>query len=484
MVKRALTTFLVALLVPLGANAQAENPSDDRAGLAPPTAKKDDSWAFSGLAGTTVGFGQIDEDWFTTINFGAAFQFGKLGLGVQVPLRLRTVDVSPKADPKRDGEIIRKADWDEVSDWTRIIQYISWGQPNDEIYARLGVLTGTTLGHGTIVDRYYNVVDVDHYQTGVQLHLDFKHAGGTFFMDNLIHPEMFGTRGFVRPFRFFSGLPEWLNDFVVGTTLFMDVAGPLTAQTLSNGHCCAVNGDGEVRFEGRGSVSMLGFDLGWEVAPADWVALTPYLDGNLLTHTGGGGMHLGILSSFNILDVVRLGARIEYRVMDETYAPGYVNSWYEIERIDFLQGKTKAKYFRDIADRPGPKKTLHGWHASLDLTILDAVTITGILEDYQGRDNSNLMLRLILPYIVGVKLQAYYAKRNFNGIGEAFNLDRGLLVAEARYKFWGPLFVYGMYRREWRLAQNSNEADFVARETGRYETINDWDFGVGVEFEF
>ena len=78
-----------------------------------------------------------------------------------------------------------------------------------------------------------------------------------------------------------------------------------------------------------------------------------------------------------------------------------------------------------------------------------------------------------------MKLSAYYAKRNFEGIENAFDLDRGLLVAEARYKFWGPLALYARYSREWRIEKDREAANF-----GQYETIDDWDIGLGAEFTF
>lgn len=473
---RPVLLFVAALVaVAAPSSAQADDPPQ---GLTPPAANQEEAASFGGLADGRVGFGMIDEDWFLSVNIGTAFHWGKFGIGVQVPLRFRVIDEDPETD-----DLFRHEDWDEVSDWTRVVRYISWGNPNDWLYVRLGVLQGTTLGHGTIVDRYYNTIDADHYQTGIQFHLDMEYAGGTFFLDNLIDPELFGTRGYVRPLKFTS-LPEWAHKLVVGTTLVVDAAAPLDSVPDGNNFNRVVTEDGDLLVD-TSSAFLWGFDIGWEFAPTDWVALTPYMDINVLGATGGAGFHLGLLSTFNIADVVTLGTRIEYRAMDGDYAPSYVNSWYEVERIDFLGGKTKLRHFVDL-DEAGEDETVHGWHASLDVTIMNAITISGILEDYQGPNNANLMLRLVLPYIAGVKLSAYYAKRNFDDASEAFDLDRGMLVAEAKYKFWGPMFVFARYSREWRLNKDPAERAKPEAESqyGEYETINDFDLGVGVEFTF
>ena len=54
-----------------------------------------------------------------------------------------------------------------------------------------------------------------------------------------------------------------------------------------------------------------------------------------------------------------------------------------------------------------------------------------------------------------------------------------MAVASFKYKFWGPVFAYAAYSREWRLNKDNTSKDF-----GTYETINDADFGIGAEFTF
>ncbi len=442
---------------------------------------------FGGLVDGRVGIGQVDEDLFLSVNIGTVLTWWKLGVGIQVPLRFRVMD----EDPQNDGAL-RKEDWDEVSDWTRVVRFISWGTPDEWLYARIGVLEGTTIGHGTIVDRYMNVIDADHYQTGLQFKLDMDVAGGELFLDNLIDPEIFGMRAFMRPLQLWSGAPELAKAFEVGFTLVTDGVAPMQYETVQRPVTGGgfevvkqVNEDGELVVTSEAAV-LVGFDLGWLWRPVDWFAFRPYTDVNFLAATGGTGFHTGIAAAFDIAGAVTLGTRVEYRVVTADYAPSWVNSWYEIERVDYLPAPvgpnrdrvSKLKYYT-LLDDAGEEDARHGWHASLDLTIMKAISFWALLEDYQGPDNSNLTMGVTLPYIAGVRAQIYYSKRNFNEASEAFDLDRGLFVADIRYKFWGPMFAFATYSREWRLDKDPLSGSF-----GEYETINDWDVGVGAEFEF
>ncbi|HIA02055.1 MAG TPA: hypothetical protein EYN66_09115 [Myxococcales bacterium] len=407
----------------------------------------------SGLVGARMGWGLVDNDQFLSLNIGTALRWGKLGIGIQAPLRFRVVD----KDPQNDGSL-RKEDWDEVSDWTRVLRYVEWGTPKDPIYTRVGVLEGTTIGHGTIVNQYYNVIDADHYQTGVQLHVDLDIAGGQFFVDNMIDPELFGVRGFVRPFQFFKVAPLFKR-IGVGLTVVIDGAAPKDPKTLNDKDSTRIiNDDGDLVTDSN-SVAILGLDVDWALISTDSFALTPYVDFNVLGTTGGTGFHAGILTQAQVTAAVKLGGRLEYRAVNEDYAPSYVNSWYEVERVEFLNGKTKIDYFTD-KDKAGLEGIKHGFAATLDLNILKAILLSATYEDYQGPDNANLLLKLGLPWIASFKLNAYYAKRNFDSINEAFDLDRGLLIAELKWKFAGPFYVYALYSREWRLNKdNPNDPD-------------------------
>lgn len=447
---------LLVVLVALPARA-----ADGPAAAAPPAVDSASEGLKASIFGR-VGFGQIDEDFFLSVAPGTVLRFGDFGFGIEVPLRFRVVDESPL-----QSGVLRDEDWDEVSDFTKILRFFEYRRPSDPIYVRVGELVDVTLGHGTIVDHYYNTVDIDHYQTGVTGHYDTTYGGGELLLDNLVDPNILALRGYVRPLSFFDLAPIF-RKLVVGLTYASDYQAPSKLRLDADG-IAQVTGDGELDASTE-VVSVYGLDLGWEVLRLDWIDLTPYFDLNFLDALGT-GVHVGVLTNFRLPAETTLFTRFEYRYLTQRYAAGYFNSLYEIERFRYRSTQPKIRYLEDLRDGDG----WHGFYGELTLLLLNQITISAIYEDYQGSGNSNLAIRLRLPWLGPVLFQAYYAKRNFGSFEDIFELDGALLVAEARVKLLSFLYVYAEYARQWHL---------VGKDAPTYETVNDWDVGIGAAWEF
>ena len=154
---------------------------------------------FSGMAGGDIGVGRMGDAWFMRLNIGTELDFGKIGVGFQVPLNIRLQD-------RCDGRMLpegcafnsrlRHEDWDEVADYARLIRYFRYGRPADPFYVRVGELWGATLGHGTVLNSYYNSINLDLYKLGVQLNVNTPYGGVQTMMDNLLRPNLFGMRGY------------------------------------------------------------------------------------------------------------------------------------------------------------------------------------------------------------------------------------------------------------------------------------------------
>ena len=124
-------------------------------------------------------FGQLGEDIFATLNLRLNFDRDNWGLGFNVPVRFRLYD----ADPENQGDIgglIRKEDWDELSDFFKVIRYAYIGQRDKKgpYYVRVGELSSLTLGHGTIVNRYTNGLDIDTFRMGANVAVNIGAFGG------------------------------------------------------------------------------------------------------------------------------------------------------------------------------------------------------------------------------------------------------------------------------------------------------------------
>lgn len=412
-----------------------------------------------GEVDAALGFGGIAEDYFVRLRLGAAFQFDKFGFGIQAPMNLRVKDNAPTGEG-----VLRNEDWDEFSDYLKILRYVQYGFPSEPVYVRLGELAGVSLGHQTVVDRYYNVVDINHYKMGIRATVDMDYGGVEVLLDHIAPPNLFGLRGFVRPLTFFE-TDEIFKRFTVGLTFAADFVAPTELETDANNRLETENR--HLIRDNSAVAAIYGLDMDWEVVRTELFSVIPYFD-VLFLNGAGVGTHLGTMLNFRFPENFRLNSRLEWRFASAHYQPNYFNSIYEIERWSFLSGP-KLDDVLNGANR----QSRHGAIGQLEFHLGNYLTVSGTYEDYQGANNSNLTLRLDLPTIYVVRLSAYYAKRNFDSFSDLGNLDNTMLVTLAKVDVIGPVYVSAEYARQWHLDDD-----------GHYDTVNNWAIGAGVSFRF
>ncbi len=414
-----------------------------------------------------VGFGQVGEDYFISIAPGASFRYRDFSLAIHAPLRFRVIDEKPDHE-----NVLRDEDWNEVSDFTRILRFAQYGERGDPLYVRLGELVDVSLGHGSIVHRYFNTAAIDHYQTGIEARYDAGIAGGELLLDNVVDPNLFGVRGFVRPLAFMENASEALSRLEIGITYASDYQAP--AEIRMNGAVPLVTQDGELSANTE-VVTLFGLDLAWPFPAFDKIVeFTPYFDVGFLDRLGS-GIHVGLLTDVQTPMDLRVLVRLEYRFLTRQYAAGYINSLYEIERYGFPgpSARTpKVRHLTDLGDGAGR----HGGIAELSFVFLESASVTVAYEDYEGPSNSSFMARVRMPWIGPVLLQAFWSKREFEGAEEAFDIDGTSLVAEAQVHFLKFLYAYALYAHQWHLVDVDADPHLSTR--------NDWSVGVGATWEF
>jgi hypothetical protein len=413
-----------------------------------------------------VSWTQIGEDHFVAMKLGTVLDFGAFRMGIWAPLNLRTVD----GDPQNDG-VVRREDWDERSEWFRILRFVEVGHPRKgPLYARYGELVANTMGHGTIVDAYYNSIDLDHYQGGLAFRLDLGPFGGEILADNLADPSLLGTRLFARPFRVATGATGLLGRLTTGISIVSDLFAP-TRAILDDNKVQEISGNGTPQATREGT-TILGFDVELPLLDSDELVVMPYLDLN--SHVGvGGGTHLGVLNLWEPSPSFRLSIRVEARLLGAGYLPGYVSPLYEVERFRYRNAVPKLAHARsEEADSFNG-----GGMAELGATIFDSLVIKGRYEGSGRPSDDGLWLQAAVPYLGPFRMQATYLKRNADSFESLFDLDGAMLVAEARYKVYGPLVAQALFSREWRVKRDG-------LDRGSYDTIDTWEVGVLGEFEF
>ena len=397
-VKR-LTMLLAVLTLTWSAPAQAQTSSNLR-------------------LGAELGAGLLDGDAYTLLLPYLEWSIGKFHTGLNAPLRLRVYDGGQPAAGPTPG--LRQEDWNGWSNKTRILRFAEWGEPGEPVHVRLGELNGVTLGHGTIVGRYYNNVDIDHYRTGALVEVDGGVVGGKAFLNSVLDPYLAGGRLFWRPLAEGSTA----KTFMIGLSFVGDF-GPRPDYYFNTG----------LPFR----PAEFGLDAEVQVWRGSTVAVLSYLDANTLaipvpTAFGAAGAHLGVLTQISQLPGnTALSVRLEGRVVGPGYVPTYFDSIYDIGRWHAL----------------GPEYPLE-FHAGGMLGLEFAtpgnglVSVQAEVEPRQG----GLLAWVILPEIEGLQLRAHYARRHATSFGDLFD-DQTTALASLRYRVDGPIYASILCARRW-----------------------------------
>lgn len=302
-------------------------------GPTPPPSGSMGGKGFSGRFSGGVLYEQIEGDHFITLDLYNTLSIGPVSFGLWVPLRLRIID----NDPQNDG-VFRKEDWDEFSDWLRIFRFVevNLGGAHWRFRGRFGQLDGESIGHGTLLGGYYNVIDRANYQAGLALSGALKWGGIEFMLDNLVDPAIFGLRLHARPASFFT-TNKWANKAIVGFSLVGDARAP-TAQIADATGKVTTDDAGNIKVNTT-ALTMVGFDIEYQLLQHRLIDLVPYMDLNFIPDERTGvGFHLGFFFNLRIpvpLLKPTLLTRFEFRAIGDGYAPRYVDSTYEAQRLSY-----------------------------------------------------------------------------------------------------------------------------------------------------
>jgi hypothetical protein len=388
------------------------------------------------------GFGWIDDDGFVLILLEQGFSYGGLELVLSGPFRLRVVDQAPA-----DEGTLREQDWDEPSDFARIPRSISFHHQWEDagLDIRFGELNGIGIGHGSVVDAYYNSTDMDHYQGGLVLSAEGFGNGLEFMLENVIAPEQIAARGFVAPIAWFVD-GRWPRRLELGFTFAADMAAPRRIQTTS-----------------PRTVPILGGDLSLRLLDKEWGTLAPYLD--VMAMDGDAGVHLGVGTSWTLSAErnVLLHLRGEYRYSGSDYHPAVFNPFYEHNRryygVDVATGT--ALTFADHLTYASSAEA-HGLMADLTFDWNSAVRL-GARYDREGRDRPHwLLFRLDVSPVERFALGFLYGGQDLDGGSGVFARD-SLIAASLHARIWGPLRAFAEFSRRWRRVNGSMP---FANETG------------------
>jgi hypothetical protein len=438
----------------------------------------DPSQLFSGQAGAFfgVGIGKIDGDVYATTLLNTDFSVGPVGVGLGLPVHLlvRNDASTGTRESKAYGGVVRRRDFDQFENYLRVVRYLRYGHKRDELYVLAGQQWGSSIGHGTLVNRYNNTLNLDRAKFGLALDVNTIWFGVETLADSIVDPALLASRAYVRPL----GDVPYFRGWAVGATVAVDRAAPrslATATSASGQRVLQVDEHGAPVVALGEATYAAGIDTEFEVVHNSMLSLIPYVDLNRLLGAGN-GLHTGVLVDVRIpvpvLDI-DLQARLEYRRLQAGYLPEYFDQQYDLARYQFaLRTSTPAGMVTTYQPKATAARELHrtgggaknGYYGELAFNFAGLVQVGGVLQGYEGENGSSLGLFATLPRFQTFKLSGYYLRNNFNGFRDAFTLDeRSLLAFAAAYNIAGPLYFRADFTRQWQLLPNRPRIEAVDR---------------------
>ncbi len=402
-----------------------------------------------------------------------------------------------------DGE-----SWDSPSTWLRLIRYVSYAQPYDPFYFRLGELDYLTIGHGSIMSGYSNY---DRRGLRVNLKKSNSRYGVETVINDLGHPLIFGGRLFYRPFL----RPENNN----ALTQFEDQPSPrsgnnnfLTRFELGGTYLTDI--DPNPQEDGEEPLTALGVDAGFPIVERSTFRLDLYNDfavlntlspkpedmpeepletemteqksGTRLESGPIGGEDTTPAQEFTWGNAVGVGFtftkaifKLEYRVLNEGYIPSVFDYTYESAKSlapepdmpDFLDFETSNEqrrgFFSQFIWKPG--EHLHFF---------------GTFEDYNNSSPKLYMVVSQSGLVPRLRVRALYTKRDIgegdetNFFADLFNLDeKSAFRLEIGYAVYPP--VETIITREYRFRRVETEEGI-----SQFEPIHKTSFMVGIRTDF
>ena len=217
---------MILSVVVVAALAALESPSPD-AGVSQESAPqvKLKGAAEAELALLPSGFGENGVDFFLSLRPVAGFGVSDVfSIELGPTFRLRVIDSPPDNRSSDYGGVLRKADWDEASDFGQILQSLKIGSDSSPFLVRGGPVFKKTLGLGHLINRYSNQENVDYHPAAADAVLSLGPIRAEFFASDILGGRIFaGDLGWDLG-RTFSSNAEVADRFILALELAHDFA--------------------------------------------------------------------------------------------------------------------------------------------------------------------------------------------------------------------------------------------------------------------
>ena len=453
--------------------------------------------------GIGFGYAHLDNSSYLAVSPEVDMHFGgriPVALGLGVPLNVRAY---ANGFIDHQGFKLRPHDYDQPSDYARILRFLTVDKKEDQFYLNVSQLSAASIGHGTIVRRYSGEVDQNITRVGAELDAYGKYGGFEAFVGDVVQPQHFlAGLAFLKPLGWITGPShDTLGWTSIGLSTAMDLQAPytlcrnkatnypqvgdsdFTAKSLGcDGASYYEPGEPVVAETRRAQV--VGVDLETKILKTEKADIKPYVDYSRMMGIsnpavgaradGGGGLTLGFLGRFNVGDekVHAFRVVLEGRYFDGNYLPGYFDTFYEVQKFQFITGQADTGYepkLRTILDRdPAHKRAGYyieaAWQYNQGLAIMAAYEdsfhvsgpdsicggCTGPAASFGAR---NLTLHIEYPAYSWLQFFGSFYRRSYDGAPFATSNplgDNTLIYAAARLHVLWVMFLNGRIFRSWQ----------------------------------
>lgn len=384
---------------------------------------------------------------------------GKLGIGVGAPLRLEMVNLSLQNPVERIGRF-RVEDYDSVHDFGRVLKYVTFGRKEDNVYVSAGQRYASSVGHGAITRRYSPSIDAMYPRASAQVDMYNDYGGFELMTNDLLEWNQISGLAFLKPFSFFKPQNLLLKTLSVGVTGAMDWKAPYT---LSGIPTQRVTREGRLAVTSVKAARLIGVDAEVKIVKTDAVDVKPYVDYSMLID-GNGGFTAGVLGRFNVGTELVHAFRVvaEARVLGNHYAPSYFDTFYEIDRMAYLNADFRAAGSPTALYVPKQQYLLEhglgdrfGYYFEASWGIRNAVGLTLAFEGVSNAPNKNFVAHLELPVLSFFQLFGSYYLRGIESFDELARLGpfglKSIVFAGARLKVLPFLFINARVYKTFRV---------------------------------
>jgi len=403
-------------------------------------------YALGGIFGAVT----IDGKNYQQMGLRPELKLWKLGIGLDINILL-----------DENGKV-RQEDWNERKDYIDKVFYVSWGKKGEPFYFKYGGLQSTTLGYGTIINGYTNLLEYPTYKReGLELSVDTTYAGMEIVVNNFKELSgnnpalMGGGRIYVKPFSRLQiggsiagdlneykglrdtdgdGYPDRVDKYPEDKRYVTDIdyytaqlgasAATVIPLLVSNG---LISGTQRSDLQGipdkRSRTGFWAADAGLKIVDFDFLHIDIYSQFSRSMNTDGWGY---TAPGIRITGGTLFEIYADYRQQSDKFIFGYYNDTYDLERAKYIDDGTGTGKLKIVTKKDKLEAAIasRGYLAGAKLNIFNIITGKAEYQDMEwGKDvkTSDKSLRgelalnkNIFPLVS--KAKAYYVQNNVKKI--------------------------------------------------------------------